>query len=301
MRVPIEFEPSPACFVCGGTASETLERYWAMRHVLRYVACTGCGLVRMNPRPKPESLDHFYAHTYLSSGSRDIPKRRAKQEDFARFLVYVLASHVEMASIKRLMDVGCAYGDTIRLIKVAIAAQGGNGVEAFAVEPSEDARKIASPVCTLIGRTIADIPQNNGRYDVIVLSHVLEHMVDPVGTLELLREQLSESGRIVLEVPNLYAHPSVDIVHNFLFTPISLRNVAARSGLAVDAIYETDHSSTSRPLYITAVLKPHMALPVTPETMAEIRASRARAFTAFGAKPKVRILGRIMLLLDQTL
>jgi hypothetical protein len=148
----IEFEPSPKCLVCGGTASETRERYWAMRHILRYVARTSCGLVRMNPRPKAKSINHYYAHTYLSSGARDILKRRAKQEDFARFLVYVLASHVEMASIKRIMDVGCAYGDTIRLIKAGVEAQGGSGIEAFAVEPSEDAREIVSPVCTLIGR-----------------------------------------------------------------------------------------------------------------------------------------------------
>ena len=41
-----------------------------------------------------------------------------------------------------------------------------------------------------------------GRYDNIVLGHVLEHVQDPVGILTRVRGWLSEEGRVLAAVPN---------------------------------------------------------------------------------------------------
>jgi len=44
------------------------------------------------------------------------------------------------------------------------------------------------------------------RYDNIILTHVLEHLDDPVGTLKRInREWLSEAGRLFLVCPNAHA------------------------------------------------------------------------------------------------
>jgi len=41
-----------------------------------------------------------------------------------------------------------------------------------------------------------------GAYDVIVLSAVLEHLIDPLAALEKLRKSLRKDGEIVILVPN---------------------------------------------------------------------------------------------------
>lgn len=64
------------------------------------------------------------------------------------------------------------------------------------------------------------------RYDNIVLTHVLEHLDDPVGLLRRINEEwLSESGRLFLVCPNAHA-PSRQIAvkmglisHNAAVTP----------------------------------------------------------------------------------
>lgn len=41
------------------------------------------------------------------------------------------------------------------------------------------------------------------KIDTIVLSHVFEHLHDPIQTLKLLRETLSDDGKLLLSVPNM--------------------------------------------------------------------------------------------------
>jgi SAM-dependent methyltransferase len=65
----------------------------------------------------------------------------------------------------------------------------------------------------------------SGEFDVIILSHVLEHIDKPkiIGTLENLRRHLSASGKLVLCVPNAQANTSAywayeDFTHTTIFT-----------------------------------------------------------------------------------
>lgn len=51
-----------------------------------------------------------------------------------------------------------------------------------------------------VHRSMAEIPERS--QDVITLFHVFEHLFDPLGDLEVLRERLVPGGRIVIEVPH---------------------------------------------------------------------------------------------------
>lgn len=42
----------------------------------------------------------------------------------------------------------------------------------------------------------------NKKYDTIIMSHVLEHVVDPLVVLKLAKEWLNKDGRIIIVVPN---------------------------------------------------------------------------------------------------
>jgi len=74
------------------------------------------------------------------------------------------------------------------------------------------------------------------RFDTIVASHVLEHLVDPVAVLSRAREWLAPGGRLIVVVPN------ADSLH---------RQLGVKLGLlpATDALNEQDLEIGHRRVY----------------------------------------------------
>ena len=75
-------------------------------------------------------------------------------------------------------------------------------------------------------------------FDVISLSHVLEHVPDPIAFLKETAGYLSERGRILLATPNLRQNP-IDLIiadHCTHFDEDSLSYVAKEAGLSVELL-----------------------------------------------------------------
>jgi SAM-dependent methyltransferase len=274
----LEFADAGACPVCGSTERRRVEVANAYAHRLEYRSCAGCGLVRMDPRPTPAAIGKFYESSYMG-GERDIEASRNKQRDFAHFMLAVLAANARFDAIRSVLDFGCGYGETLRVLGRAIANYG--DVELYGIEPSADARRLAADVCRLVGHSHVDLEDSPQQYDLIVMSHVLEHMFDPVAVLKLVRSRLTSQGMLALEVPNYHCHPSTDLVHNFLFTPVSLRNTLGAAGFEVVALHATDHCSAARPAYLTAVARPGMGAKIEREPEDQVLEGRRAAVNAW--------------------
>jgi trans-aconitate methyltransferase len=274
----LEFANVAACPVCRSKERARVEVATAYANRLEYWACQGCGLVRMDPRPTPEAIGKFYRSFYLG-GPRDIAASRDKQRDFAHFMLAALAANVRLDAIRSVLDFGCGYGDTLRVLGSALAKYG--DVALCGIEPSEDARPLAQEVCALVGHSHLDLERSSEQYDLIVMSHVLEHMFDPVAILELVRSRLAAGAVLALEVPNYHCHPSTDLVHNFLFTPMSLRNTLGAGGFEIVAAYATDHCSASRPAYLTVIAKPGTGAQLERESHENVLAGRRAAVSAW--------------------
>ena len=140
-----------------------------------------------------------------------------------------------------------------------VAVRDSYDCDAVGVEPAE----VYRAYCIARGLTVfPDLKALSGmdrpRIDLITLAHVLEHLPDPVGYLRELRETwLAPSSTVLIEVPNLFGHRSVEIPHLFCFSAGTLRYTLARAGY--DVVRVTRHGSPrSRliPLYLTALAKP---------------------------------------------
>ena len=100
----------------------------------------------------------------------------------------------------RLLDLGCGDGTVLYL-----ARRDGwevQGVELFPEQTKLVRETLGLPVDT------ADIGSYEGQpasWDVVVLTHVLEHLPDPVGALRKIRDLLTPGGAGVLEFPNIDA------------------------------------------------------------------------------------------------
>lgn len=94
---------------------------------------------------------------------------------------------------KKWLDFGTGLGGVLRLLKdYSLIAEG--------LEPQEAPREflIESGI-----ECYADLNElEDGKYDVIILFHVLEHLPDPVGILEVLKQKLSSGGSIIIEIPH---------------------------------------------------------------------------------------------------
>lgn len=98
---------------------------------------------------------------------------------------------------KRLLDVGCGNGDFLQL-----AASVGWEVEG--VEPDPVAAQAAySPGLQVHVGGLEMLNRYESRYDAITLSHVIEHVHEPLQTLEQCFRLLKPGGSLWLETPNV--------------------------------------------------------------------------------------------------
>ena len=78
------------------------------------------------------------------------------------------------------------------------------------------------------------------------MRHVLEHLLDPVSALQIVKKSLAENGILYIAVPNnMKPSGSLEkhwfrVVHTYYFNSATLRGVVAKSGLETILTREGD-------------------------------------------------------------
>ena len=112
-----------------------------------------------------------------------------------------LLKFIELKSPGRALDCGCGAGDNARLLSVR-----GWAVDGITISREEKCR--ASRFCEVV--YIADLesglpPEINGSYDLVIFSHVLEHLRDPSRVLKDAGRVLMPGGHVAVALPNVLA------------------------------------------------------------------------------------------------
>ena len=166
-----------ACFLCGNTKGEQLfEENWEVVSIgsirIGVRICSECGLVLQDPVAPPSVMFRYYEQlsNYRNPGRSGLPsKDRITAVD--RQLA-VLNRYVKVQG--RALQVGCADGYTLHRFKQA-------GWSVAGVDPSPAAAEVAKTLWGLrtdVGFFEDYRPQGNSPYDLIILTHVLEHIYD---------------------------------------------------------------------------------------------------------------------------
>ena len=159
-------------------------------------ACGACGALYVTAYLDPQDLAAYYAsmssYEYLVDGAELPAEERLRSERQVAFLRPYLAD----AGTAQVLDVGCSTGHTLRLF-----AQLGHRV--CGVEPSASLSAIARDrhgldVATSFVEQGTVLPA--GQH-LVLLSHVLEHLLQPRAMLAAIRRALRPDGLLFIEVP----------------------------------------------------------------------------------------------------
>lgn len=255
------------CNLCGTGNNrflfDTYDRNIGRENRFRMVQCCSCGLVFLNPRPTQESFHQHYNDSYypyqVPQGTvraseirvKKLPQTKIKKalhdpKSFLgwAYLNYLAYSRGDFHRIKkifprqtRLLDIGCGTGQFIlSALRYGWSVQ---GVE-FMPQACEKAKSLGLSV---FQGTLEQAHFPDKSFDLVRMSHVFEHLPDPVGTLKEIDRILSDRGLVLITVPNFGGMLGrlfkkgwwcVDSPrHFYLYTPRTLRAIAEKSGFEV--------------------------------------------------------------------
>jgi|SaaInlStandDraft_1057018.scaffolds.fasta_scaffold01558_4 2-polyprenyl-3-methyl-5-hydroxy-6-metoxy-1,4-benzoquinol methylase len=96
-------------------------------------------------------------------------------------------------SEKNILDVGAGTGEFLKVCKT-------NSWNVFGTEPDNNARNIAAKKGIVLQEDLSKL--SNQKFEIITLWHVLEHVENLSEYLSNLNNMLSDSGRLIIAVPN---------------------------------------------------------------------------------------------------
>lgn len=221
-----------------------------------FVLCSECGLVYQNPRMSEAELARFYAERYQLERHKvaDLATAMRRMRQVKRFKQKKKRAK-EIAGLlgpsSRVLEVGAGYGMLLAAIREVTGAHV-EGVEpsTIGVRVAKDAFDLSLEQCDID----SFLKQRHESYDLIVLSHVLEHLCNPKKTLSALRELLAIGGTLYIAVPNVCMPDDAPdrFFHSeqlTFFSPRTLVRMLDEAGFAVTLLEER-----TRELVVRAVI-----------------------------------------------
>lgn len=246
------------CSVCenstGNRTFEAREMMFGTGDRFTYLECRNCGCVQL--LDVPVDLSTFYPPNYYSfapaipkTGRKLIMKRlrdryAATGQGLLGKLLYAypLGPHPALRALSKvslnpksaILDVGCGQGNLLRELH-DIGFTNLLGVDPFLAHDIDYPGGLR-----ILKRSLAEVP---GRFDLIMLHHVFEHLPNPQEMLGLMAGRLAPGGTVLLRIPiadsYAYRHYGADWAqldaprHLFLHTRSSIQQLGNAADLKV--------------------------------------------------------------------
>ncbi len=256
----------PSCVLCGRRAepwmiawsdpsrpddASSYQLYW----------CEPCRYGFVWPRPDPSlvpdfyRIDKYYTHS-AAQGEAPPASATGLLDRFRIHIAWRADRGIEMRSSienlakggrRRICDIGCGNGGLLTELRRV-------GHEVTGVEVDPVARRVAtSQGLRVLEGTAEELPATlaTESCDVVVMSHSLEHTLDPIKAIRNVSRLVAPEGALVIEVPNNQcqglasrgvAWRWLDVPrHLNFFTQRSLCRIVERVGFCTQAIEWTGY------------------------------------------------------------
>ena len=175
---------------------------------VRFVLCLNCGLIRENPRISKDTIEIFYEKHYRDL--KNLSFSKIKQINNQEYLEQTYNKEIERGKmifnyIKKytllktglIFDFGTGTGGILKSFKDA-------GFEIYGVDINEDFLNYGvKKGLNLKKGSIDELKNYPKKANLIIASHILEHLHDLENYLKELRECLEEDGYLIVLLPGL--------------------------------------------------------------------------------------------------
>jgi 2-polyprenyl-3-methyl-5-hydroxy-6-metoxy-1,4-benzoquinol methylase len=235
------------CPLCGDTRSDLVwDRFRGEVADEKAVKCRGCGVVRrMRPSHGFGDLTAFYRKAYRETY---FSKTKAEIDQLIRIFGPYQATRLDrlrpwLHPGARILEIGCGAGYFLRAARAS-------GYDVTGIELDEEQAAFATREfgISVETRPLADVVVALGKFDLVCMFQLFEHLEDPIAFLDDVRKCLDVGARVAIEVPNLdnplvtlYGLPAFksfwfQAPHLFYFDARTLESTLDRAGFSAAAI-----------------------------------------------------------------
>src|SRR4030067_1823075 len=204
------------CPVCGESNFTTIRNSCGEFYHQKIVKCSKCSLVSLFRMPSEIYINKMNAK--YGSQNFDFSARIIHKAQVISRIKYLEEKFGNLSNIK-LLDVGSGYG----MFHEGLIESGYRNVLYHAIDSDHSCKK------TILKRSGASFSPGlnycrESDFDLIICSHILEHLRDPNSFVRSLLEKTKACGCIFIEVPNQdYLYKPDTGAHLIFFSPTSLR------------------------------------------------------------------------------
>ncbi len=164
-------------------------------------ACAGCGLEQTIPMPNQAEMNKLYEQFYNFSGERNTRYTKIRERFVNSFLYrfwLAIDGDISFHSVNgsgNLLDVGCNEGRGLGFYR-------SHGFAAEGLELNSKAAEVARGKGFTVHCNTLESFTTEKKFDVIVLSNVLEHSLNPGAMLQHIHRLLNADGQLWISCPN---------------------------------------------------------------------------------------------------
>lgn len=167
---------------------------------------TKYGYYKLKNIPSDSELSEYYKNKYYQNakGAYEFNYSKEEVEFFKNKLnekIYIIDKYLEENKSKKFLDLGCGEGWALDFFKK-------RNWDVLGLDYSDEGLKKFNPNCIKylikgdIYENLNHLIKKNREFNVINLSHVFEHVVDPISLLEKIKIILKKNGILIITVPN---------------------------------------------------------------------------------------------------
>jgi SAM-dependent methyltransferase len=241
--------PHLRCPICQGSAKPVLdlsfsEKKW-LPNEITLALCVCCDFAFTGPADSDDYVRYYTANKndLISANDEPPPEERSRYDKQASFMRGLL----DQSAPKYVLDIGCGAGGLLRTLRQQFSQHAYHGTD-----PNLDLDKGMDGIA--LSHDWHGLPR---IFDLIILSHTLEHVVD-LEEIFAIRQLLVPGGFLYVEVPDASCYAEfprreylyyIDRLHINHFTHTSLGHLLQNKGMSLTWVGRHDFQYKDGGLY----------------------------------------------------
>lgn len=198
-------------------------------------SCLRCDFIFQSPRMDDKALSNYYRLFYRhESNYKHMQAMYERGRRRGKYISEYLSDNRVMLDGATIYEVGCGYGGILDYFRLE------HGCEVFGSDIDVNAISFSIEKGLNIKKGGVEVFENEGC-DILIISHVLEHMKYPIEFIKKSSRLIRKGGYVYIEVPGIEnkkvinSNLSAQIGHLMYFNYNSLKSVVEKSKLEVAA------------------------------------------------------------------